>query len=504
LKNIILKTVEFIAFFSIIIILGFIGYWQASQFEKLENIERQLQKANIKLIPKTLNPKKDDSVKQTPKEDIYTILLNQIVAEHKKNKEEINDLKEILLTVKEELKFKSIKLPIIIDKTAITPSSKQNDKSEELDLLSKLPNKSPNKSPNKVRDTKNTNEPELQNQLHSELDQKLKKCKKYLNNYRLTNNKNGNAHDCYLSILTNEPQNTQALDGIKAIEASYVRSINKYIVKGKLSKSKLFLKRLQKVNPNNNQITELEDKLKTAATASKVNASSKATTKAKLKPKLKAKSKAKQLAFNNDFIKISPGCFTQDKKQLCIEKNYSIGKFEVTQQQWLEIMGKNPSRFQACGSDCPVENVSWFDVQEFIRKLNKDTGKNYRLPTQTEWEYATRAGSTAQYYFGDNKAELADYANYCDKNCSNDWKNTDADDGAKTTTRVGSYKPNSWGLYDTLGNVWEWVETKNSDKQSYHGGSWGDSYKLCSSSSSGDAKPDFHVSGIGFRLVSDQ
>ena len=128
-----------------------------------------------------------------------------------------------------------------------------------------------------------------------------------------------------------------------------------------------------------------------------------------------------------------------------IEKAFYMGRYEVTQEQWRAIMGDNPSYFT--GDDyLPVESVSWDEVQEFIRKLNEkeDTDK-YRLPSEAEWEYACRAGTTTRYSFGDDESKLGDYAWYGDNS------------GGKTHP-VGRKKPNSWGLYDMHGNVWEWVQ----------------------------------------------
>jgi len=96
-------------------------------------------------------------------------------------------------------------------------------------------------------------------------------------------------------------------------------------------------------------------------------------------------------------------------------------------------MGNNPSHFKSCGINCPVENVSWFEVQEFIRRLNKMTGKLYRLPTENEWEYAARAGSNTKFSFGNETNNLAQYGNYCDKKCTNDWRDSNYDDDAITT-----------------------------------------------------------------------
>jgi formylglycine-generating enzyme required for sulfatase activity len=108
-------------------------------------------------------------------------------------------------------------------------------------------------------------------------------------------------------------------------------------------------------------------------------------------------------------------------------------------------MGNNPSQFRG-DPNRPVENVSWEDVQEFLRRLNaKEGGTQYRLPTEAEWEYAARAGSTTAYSFGDNSDRLGEYAWY-------------AENSGGTTHPVGQRKPNAWGLYDMHGNVWEWVQ----------------------------------------------
>jgi formylglycine-generating enzyme len=129
-----------------------------------------------------------------------------------------------------------------------------------------------------------------------------------------------------------------------------------------------------------------------------------------------------------------------------IPRAYQIGKYEVTQAQWKKVMGNNPSTFQGASvktsSDRhPVDNVSWEDAQEFIRKLNAlDKTARYRLPTEFEWEYAARAGARGEPSWD----EIRESA----------WQ-SDVDLG--TTHPVGGKKPNRWGLYDTLGNVWEWV-----------------------------------------------
>jgi formylglycine-generating enzyme required for sulfatase activity len=143
-----------------------------------------------------------------------------------------------------------------------------------------------------------------------------------------------------------------------------------------------------------------------------------------------------------------------------ISSAYYLQTTEVTQGQWKKVMGSNPSKFKNCGDDCPVEQVSWSDVQVFIRKLNSQEGTDkYRLPTEAEWEYACRAGTTTAYSFGDNESDLGDYGWY-------------HGNSGNRTHPVGQKRPNPWGLYDVHGNVWEWTQTEEGSRRVFRGGSW--------------------------------
>ncbi len=188
-----------------------------------------------------------------------------------------------------------------------------------------------------------------------------------------------------------------------------------------------------------------------------------------------------------------------------ISKAFYIGRYEVTQEQWMAIMGSNPSEFQARKK--PVENVSWDDVQEFIRKLNRKEGTDrYRLPTEAEWEYAARAGSEDAYCYGDDAEQLHEYAWYKENS------------GDKTQI-VGKLKPNAWGLYDMHGNVFEWCQdwfdekyydnSPSSDPDGpssdalrvLRGGSWSHVAWRCRAAARYWSNPDARLDYYGFRLV---
>ena len=203
-----------------------------------------------------------------------------------------------------------------------------------------------------------------------------------------------------------------------------------------------------------------------------------------------------------------------------ISRSYYLGAYEVTQEEYKKVVGDNPSYFSTMtmggrdSSKYPVENLSWNDAVSFCEKLSelpdeKAAGRKYRLPTESEWEYACRASSSSAYCCGDSRDELAEFA----------WFEVEADDPKlkDRTHPVGLKKPNRWGLYDMHGNVWEWchdwfalypseavTDPKGPPKGSvrvYRGGSWEDRADGCRSARrEGDAETHSRLH-VGFRIA---
>ena len=158
-----------------------------------------------------------------------------------------------------------------------------------------------------------------------------------------------------------------------------------------------------------------------------------------------------------EFVLVKGGCYqmgnsfgdpeAHDKpvSEACVTDFY-LGKYEVTEKQWEKVMGSIPSANKQCGPDCPVDSVSWTMAQEFIAKLNSMSGKQYRLPTEAEWEYAARSGGKKEKWAGTSDEKLLDEFAWNALNSN----------GAKQ--RVGLKKPNGLGLYDMAGNVGEWCQ----------------------------------------------
>jgi len=154
---------------------------------------------------------------------------------------------------------------------------------------------------------------------------------------------------------------------------------------------------------------------------------------------------------------LGEGYFAESPAHIVCVDDFYLGKYEVTQTEWHIIM-ENKLLHSLSSGRFPMVNVNYTDIQSFMVKLDNKTGKKSRLPTEAEWEYACRNGGKRERFSGfDKKDQIFHYANFCDVSCSHDWATGDQDDGYTDVAPVGSYRPNSLGLYDMSGNIWEWV-----------------------------------------------
>ena len=226
-----------------------------------------------------------------------------------------------------------------------------------------------------------------------------------------------------------------------------------------------------------------------------------------------AAAEAETVIAEMEFVRVSAGEFVMgsdsaeaddDERPLTsvtLSEEFYLGRHEVTQAQWEAVMGSNPSGFDECGRYCPVENVSWEDVQEFIRRLNaRPGGGKYRLPTEAEWEYAARAGMSGERY-SENLYMIAWFEG----------------NSLRRTHTVGIRAPNEWGLHDMLGNVWEWVQDRYGDYPGgsmtdpwgpssgrgrvFRGCSWSNDVGNCRAASRSNSPPGFRSVDLGFRLA---
>lgn len=212
-----------------------------------------------------------------------------------------------------------------------------------------------------------------------------------------------------------------------------------------------------------------------------------------------------------ELVRVKGRCFQQGsdtsgflekpRHEVCLS-DYYIGKYEVTQRDWRDVMGGNPSRFKSCGEDCPVDSVSWNDAREFINRLNAITGRAFRLPTEAEWEFACTGRGSAENWCGGNTADFVA------------WQR---DNSGLKPHPVGLKQPNSLGIHDMSGNVWEWVydwsgsyassrqlDPKGTDTGSTkvrRGGSWQYGPEKATAVWRSSGYPADRAMDIGFRLA---
>ncbi|MCF8088247.1 MAG: SUMF1/EgtB/PvdO family nonheme iron enzyme [Desulfotignum sp.] len=236
------------------------------------------------------------------------------------------------------------------------------------------------------------------------------------------------------------------------------------------------------------------------------------------------------------FVWVPKGCFQMGSNsggrterpvhEVCVD-GFWMGKFEVTNQQYRRFKSNHYSKsynqwVNMNGDDQPVVEVSWEKAQAFVQWLNRKTGQEFALPTEAQWEYAARAGTRTMRYWGDGESDACQYANVNDNTAKLEfafsWSHFSCNDGYAATAPVGRFQPNAYGLYDMLGNVWEWCEdvfdknayfrydcnnpvvTSGGSAHVYRGGSWSNSPEDVRAAYRGWAFADHRGDCLGFRL----
>jgi formylglycine-generating enzyme required for sulfatase activity len=308
--------------------------------------------------------------------------------------------------------------------------------------------------------------------ISSDISQLLRTCQQHFNAYRLTTGRGGTALDCYSDVLKKDRNNAEALRGLDKIEATYVAWIERALSRGQKKRAERYMAGLRLVNPESPKLRDFEDQMQTPP----VHTPHRQSAGEVFRDRLKDGGKGPQMVW------IAAGSFqmgsnegSSDEKpvhRVSITQDFAMGRYEVTvgefrqfvnatgyrtdaekqgscyswKQGWKNIEGANwrsPGFSQ--NDNHPVVCVSWNDAMAYAKWLSQQTGKQYSLPSEAQWEYAARAGTTTKYWWGNNIDKNRANCN----GCGSRW------DG-KSTAPVGSFAPNSFGLYDTVGNVWEW------------------------------------------------
>jgi len=277
----------------------------------------------------------------------------------------------------------------------------------------------------------------------------LSTCKAHFEANRLTTGSGGSAFDCYKEVLKTDPSNAEALRGLKNIEDRYVTWIAQAKEREQPDKVKRYLESLRRVNPDSPSLAQLEE---LNGTGGKV-----------------FRDRLKDGSLGPEMVWIPAGSFRMgdiqgggdsDEKpvySVFITQRFAMGRYEVTfaeYDKFAEATGREKPSDRGWGrGNRPVINVSWDDAVAYAEWLSVQTGKEYRLPTEAEWEYAARAGTETKYWWGNDIGE--NKANCDNHHCG---------DRFNYTAPVGSFAPNPFGIYDTAGNVWEWTCSPYTDR----------------------------------------
>ncbi len=389
----------------------------------------------------------------------------------------------------------------------------------------------------------------------------LRECKRHFGANRLTSGKGGTALSCYQEVLEKDPVNAKALAGLRKIEARYVTWAKSALDKGQLDKAKRYLASLRQVNPNSQKLAEFEARLDPSSQPSTV-------TFQQVQPPGNTFASSKLFRDNlldgslgPEMVRIPAGRFRMGDIQgtgngdeqpvrWVSVKGFAMGHYEITFAEYdhfakatgrykkpknedsgqvkpkdedssqakpkvedssqakpkVEDTGRYPDDEGWGRANRPVINVSWEDATAYTQWLSQQTGRHYRLPTEAEWEYTARAGTTTEYWWGN---EIGSKRANC-AGSGSQWSD-------EKTAPVGSFAPNPFGVYDTTGNVWEWLcsayesqyrgaeqrcAAQNDTRiRSLRGGSWLFHPKLCRTTLRNASRLDKTYNNVGFRVV---
>ncbi len=387
-----------------------------------------------------------------------------------------------------------------------------------------------------------------------QLSKWLRRCEEHLQAYRLTTGDEGNALSCYKKVLKIDPNNAEALEGLEKIEAKYVDLIEYALSRGREQKAQAYMVGLRKVNPKSPKLLVFKKQKQRQASQKQqqepvtppLTVATEPTT-ADETESSSCQNVVTDKVFRDCFLEdnslgpqmvwIPAGSFKMgdlkgngqsDEKPVhtVTLKRFAMGRYEVTfaeYDKFVTATGRiKPSDYGWGRGKRPVIGVSWEDAIDYVEWLSEQTGQKYRLPTEAEWEYAARAGTERIRYWGNDPDLACSYANVYDKSKKgNDFAATphNCKDGYVKTAPVGHFKPNAFGLFDMLGNVWEWTcsqyERKYSGQEKkcirkrdddinhvvQRGGGWDSEAARIRSAFREMGSPSYSYEYVGFRLV---
>jgi formylglycine-generating enzyme required for sulfatase activity len=395
-------------------------------------------------------------------------------------------------------------------------------------------------------------QPSQKSDISSDISQLLRTCQEHFDAYRLTTGVGGTALDCYSDVLKKDRNNMEALRGLKKIEATYVAWIERALSRGQKKRAERYMAGLRLVNPESPKLRDFEDQMQTPPVHTPHRQSFSAGE--VYRDRLKDGSKGPQMVWiaAGSFEMGSNNGSSREKPvhRVSITQPFAMGRYEVTVGEFRQFVNATGYRTDAekkgsCYSwssggkyingvnwrspgfsqndNHPVVCVSWNDAMAYAKWLSQQTGKQYSLPSEAQWEYAARAGTKTARYWGNDADDACGYANVADKKAKqkySGWTIHNCTDGYVYTAPVGQFEPNAFGLFDMLGNVWEWCadpwhsnyKGAPTDGQVWSGGD--ESYRVLRGGSWDDVPRDGRTAGrnrftsverdgsFGFRVVS--